>query len=75
MKALVSTPDGRRYGTIVSRHRTLEAAETAFARRARAVARHTPNAIPHLMWEIVDLPTPAGESGRVGERIAIDLSR
>ncbi len=75
MYALLSTHDGPRYGTIRSRHRTEQAAEQALATASRAVSRHTPNALTHLMYCVESLPTPAGGNGKVGDYIAIDLSR
>ena len=75
MYALISTPEGPRYGYIVSRHHTVEAAQDANHKLSGAVRDQCPNALTHLMYEVVELPTPAGGTGKVGDRIAIDLSR
>jgi|GEM_PF-7023019 len=73
--AVLSVQEGPRYGKVLSLHRSADAADAAKDKRARAVLRRYPNAITHLMYEVWPLPTPAGESGKVGDRIAIDLSR
>ncbi len=75
MFALLRTPDSTRYGQIVSRHHTPEEARTAYDKKCSAVLRQCPDAITHLMYEVCELPTPAGDDGEVGDRVAIDLSR
>jgi len=73
--AVLSVQEGPRYGTIMSLHHSAETAEAAKEKLCNAVLRRYPNAITHLMYEVWQLPTPAGATGKVGARIAIDLSR
>ena len=74
MYALIATPEGPRYGYIVSRHYSLEAALRAKCRRANDIAAQCPSALVSAMHCVSELPTPAGGTGKVGERVAIDLS-
>jgi hypothetical protein len=73
--ALLSTPEGKRYGTIISTHRSAESAQAAYDRVAARVSRRNPDALIDLMYEVSALPTPAGRTGTKGQRIAIDLTR
>ena len=75
MYALIRTAEGTRYGTIASRHRTEDAAEIARGRRCRAVSKRFKSSLTRLMYEVCELPTPAGDDGKVGDRVAIDFSR
>ena len=75
MYAVIATPAHPSHGHIVSLHETEEAAQDALAQRSGDIHRSYPDAITHLMNEVCELPTPAGDSGKVGDRVAIDLSR
>lgn len=73
--AVLSTQDGPRYGRIISIHRTAEAAYAAEAKIFSKVLKQYPDALVYIMYEVRQLPTPAGATGKAGDRIAIDLSR
>jgi hypothetical protein len=75
MYALLATPESRRYGYVMSRHATEDEAIVALEKACRYVLRSNPNAITRQMYCVSQLPTPAGEDGKVNDRIAIDLSR
>lgn len=61
----IDTPN---YGWIVSLHRTTEAASAAYDRKAAAVTRKHRDALPQLMYRVVELSTG---SAKVGDRVRI----
>ena len=75
MYAVIYFYEGPRYGKIVSVHETIDDAERACQAECDTVADRYPNALTHLMFGVEPLPTPAGDTGSVGDRVAVDLSR
>jgi len=61
--------DTPHYGWIVSLHRKPEVASAAYDRKAAAVTRKYRDALPHLMYRVVELNlTP---TAKVGDRVRI----
>lgn len=65
MWAVLNTQEGGRYGVVVSRHETWDAADAALR---SVVKRECPRrAIARLMWTIAEVPGAAGERVRYRE--------